>query len=670
MAISSQNLNLDQNFKVLLNLGFVGDLSDGQLLERFTNRQGSMAEAAFTVLVRRHGPMVFRVCRTILDDLNDAEDAVQATFLVLVRQAGLVRKRESIASWLHGTASRVARRARADAYRRHVRERRAAKPEAIPHEVGKGLDEGCPELHEEIARLPEIYRAPIVLCYLEGLTTEAAARRLNSTQGTILCRLSRARERLRIRLGRRGMSLPAGLTIAGLVSSHASAAIPTSLVASTVQSALRFATGGTAATAVGIVSIRGLASTIFRFRTTLMTKLTLLGAVLLGGSVVVVAPYGLMPRSQAVSRTGDERPRDAKPGESRVVEAVEAKGVVQTWTDAAMVLAFSPDAKTVAAGCGDSTVKLYDVPSGRLRATLEWPTLLPRSVAFSPDGRMLLAVGDGNNVCLWNPLTGELRRKLTGFDGAGRAHIQVNSGVFSPDGKRILVGGGSSDQGEVKLMDVESGLLIWSHTLPDDPVMGVAFAPDGATVAIAQIPIKKKWDVEVRDASTGELVRILRMKDGSAYNLDFSRDGMKLVCGGGRRGEDGKPVGQTTIWDYRSGNVLRSLDGPSHGGAMAVFSPDGRTVAAGGTGPVVETSAPTGWKVVSEVILWNSETNASVWKKLGGLGAVTSLAFSPDGNLLACCDNERLVLRNTKTGELVQTLARTKQVDRPARPQK
>jgi RNA polymerase sigma factor (sigma-70 family) len=199
----------------LFSLGAVGEWSDGQLLGRFLAREDpAESEAAFTVLVERHGAMVLRVCERVLGDSHDAQDAFQATFLLMVRRASTIRSRESVGDWLFRIARRVAMRACANAARRrhHLEalmvERRSssgAKAAAIPH--GADLDYGS--LIAEVDRLPERFRVPIVLHYFEGLSTEATARRLGCARGTVLSRLSRARDRLRSRLARRGLSLDA-----------------------------------------------------------------------------------------------------------------------------------------------------------------------------------------------------------------------------------------------------------------------------------------------------------------------------------------------------------------------------------------------------------------------------------------------------------------------------
>jgi RNA polymerase sigma factor (sigma-70 family) len=200
-----------RHLHTVLTVGAIGALADGPLLERFrAGRDDADSSAAFAALVERHGPMVLRVCRDILHDLHDAEDASQATFLILAKKRGSIRRVDSLASWLFGVALRVSAKARAEAARRRASERRGSEMKA--RAGGEAGREGpWPELYEELDRLPEKYRAPIVLCHLEGLTNEQAASHLGLPVRTIQRRLAEGRERLRPRLVRRGLEPAVGL---------------------------------------------------------------------------------------------------------------------------------------------------------------------------------------------------------------------------------------------------------------------------------------------------------------------------------------------------------------------------------------------------------------------------------------------------------------------------
>jgi RNA polymerase sigma factor (sigma-70 family) len=227
-----------RELQTLFEFGRIGDCTDDQLLDQFRRGAGPAAEMAFATLVQRHGPMVLRVCRSTLNDEHDAQDAFQATFLVLVNGAGAVRDRSSIASWLYGVALRVASRARVRVAKRRAHERAAAalSVESRP-EAGAGpLPDRC-VLHEEIRRLPEKYRSIILLCYFDGLTQEQAAQQLGWPAGTVRGRLFRAREILRSRLSRRGLAVTGGALLAGLLPQDA-LAVPTALVDATARAAV------------------------------------------------------------------------------------------------------------------------------------------------------------------------------------------------------------------------------------------------------------------------------------------------------------------------------------------------------------------------------------------------------------------------------------------------
>src|SRR4051794_4156018 len=195
----------DGYFRTLFAAGTTAGLSDAQLLERVVTASAAAraAEAAFEAIVARHGPMILGVCRRALDDPRDVEDAFQATFLMLVREAGTVHVEDSLGRWLYGVARRVARRARLNAQRRRTREsaHEVGEPVVPPPDAERA--ELLAVLDDELGRLPEKYRAPLVLCYLEGLTHPEAARQLRWPIGTVKGRLAHARKLLRTRLTRR-----------------------------------------------------------------------------------------------------------------------------------------------------------------------------------------------------------------------------------------------------------------------------------------------------------------------------------------------------------------------------------------------------------------------------------------------------------------------------------
>jgi RNA polymerase sigma factor (sigma-70 family) len=243
--------------------GTTTGLSEGQLLRRFVARRD---ESAFSTLVSRHGPMVLGVCRRVLGTLPDADDAFQATFLVLLRRATALRDAYSLGPWLYGVAWRVASRARPASARRRVEEGKAAtaRPEGAEPDCSADERELRTVLDEEINRLPEKYRRPIVLCYVEGLTQEAAARQLGWKTGVLRGRLDRARLRLRGRLARRGLAPAASLALAELLGPSAKAAVPAALLTATLAVAGRDLTVGEVFGTVVVSSAVKLAGDVLR----------------------------------------------------------------------------------------------------------------------------------------------------------------------------------------------------------------------------------------------------------------------------------------------------------------------------------------------------------------------------------------------------------------------
>jgi RNA polymerase sigma factor (sigma-70 family) len=248
--------------------------SDRQLVEQFLAGSG---EAVFKAIVRRHGPMVYRVCWRVLRQEQDAEDAFQATFLVLAQRVRTLRKRASLASWLHGVAHRAALKAKAEATARRRHEQQATQSSAgPPDEVTWGELRGL--LDSELARFPERWRLPLVLCYLEGRTQDEAAKQLGWSERTLRRRLEEARAALGRRLTRRGVAWTAALSALLLSNCLASAALPPALVGSTAEVAARIATGH-AARAIVSAKVAALAEGVTK--PMLMTKIQIATSALL-----------------------------------------------------------------------------------------------------------------------------------------------------------------------------------------------------------------------------------------------------------------------------------------------------------------------------------------------------------------------------------------------------
>jgi RNA polymerase sigma factor (sigma-70 family) len=318
----------------LFDAGAVGSRSDSELLDRFLAGRADEAELVFAALVERHGPMVLATCRRVLRDEHAAQDAFQATFLVLARRAGSIGRRERLGAWLHGVASRTARKARATAARRARHERARAESTAegrLPADDGADLRAA---LEEEIARLPEKYRAPVVLCHLEGLSRERASLQLRCPESTVRVRLMRARERLRDGLARRGFAVG---TLGFQVSPPP---IPDGLVGPTARGAVAFASGVSGADRAIPARVlhlaRGVLSSMrwHRFATLapaglLVGALAASGAALAARGVAAPVPAGPDP---VRARAAEDGPRWTKSLPGGVT--VELVGVgVRTWPE-------------------------------------------------------------------------------------------------------------------------------------------------------------------------------------------------------------------------------------------------------------------------------------------------------------------------------------------------
>jgi RNA polymerase sigma factor (sigma-70 family) len=288
MATSQTNRIIEQLRHVLLR--DEGGMTDAQLLERFITRRD---DAAFAALVRRHGPMVFGACRRLVHTHHDAEDAFQATFLILARKAASIQPPGMVANWLYGVAYHTALKARVARAKRHVKEKQVAimpEPVAVPEEeLWRDLK---PLLDRELNRLPDKYRAAIVICEIEGKTRKEAARQLGWPEGTVASRLIRGRTLLARRLAGQGLILSAGSLAMTLSAKEALATVPPALIQCTTKAVGLLAAGNTAA---GAVSVQVAMLTEGVLKTMLLAKLKATTAALLIGAVACLG-FGVSAR--------------------------------------------------------------------------------------------------------------------------------------------------------------------------------------------------------------------------------------------------------------------------------------------------------------------------------------------------------------------------------------
>jgi RNA polymerase sigma factor (sigma-70 family) len=281
-------------------------LTDGQLLEHFIRHRDA---AAFEALLRRHGPMVLGVCRRVLGNVHDAEDAFQATFLVLARKAASVSPRELVGNWLYGVAHTTAIRARAATARRRNRERQVPtmpEPKAVRPDPWGDL---LPVLDEELAGLPARYRMPIVLCDLEGRLRKEVARHLAIPEGTLSSRLTTGRRLLAKRLARHGLAVSGGALAAWLAQITASACVPAVVLSAMIKTVTLLAAGN-AATA-GMISAKVAALTEGVLKTMVLNKFKTVTMLLVVGSLVAVGGGVLAHHAAQAPQTKVEKGTDA-----------------------------------------------------------------------------------------------------------------------------------------------------------------------------------------------------------------------------------------------------------------------------------------------------------------------------------------------------------------------
>jgi RNA polymerase sigma factor (sigma-70 family) len=528
------------------------DLSDAELLERFRGRR---EETAFALLLQRHGPMVLGVCGRILGNLHDAEDAFQATFLVLARNAPAVRQSQSLASWLYGVAQRVATKARKQAASRRRREQQVAAmapTEAIDEPTWQELR---PILDEELAALPERYRAPLVLRYLQDKTCEQVAQELGVARATVSGRLKRGLQLLRHRFAERGLELTAAL-LAVVLGQKATATVPALLTLTTVRSATLLVSGPAPAT--GLVSARalGLAQGVTMSPTLNKAKIAAL-LLLLAGALTATA-VALLQRSADPSAreawplaeppAGAADPQDAL-NPPLVLSAREATAWPMKKQPA--FLALTPARNTLTAVSPSGEITSWNLATGQPGE----PRQLPggKVIGLSPDGSVA-ATATGNDVTLVEATTG---RTMAGLRTAGVPPPEANPvakygvtqpEVFHPDRAFIAP--------DNRTVAVRCGcnLEVWALAggrpqrlatpQQEGPFKAAAFSPDASRLAYLGWNLDEGlsvWDLSARKR-TVHVPPPINMGDPRRPNtpasvvsmetVTFTPDGKTVVVGG------------------------------------------------------------------------------------------------------------------------------------------
>jgi RNA polymerase sigma factor (sigma-70 family) len=616
--------SVSHDLDALFRLGVVGGVSDEQLLERFAAQTESDSEIAFDAIVRRHGPMVMGVCRRSLGNHHDAEDAFQATFIVLAMRAGAVRKRQSLGPWLHGVAARICQRARL------VNRRRQETP--IPagdliEDRGQGpaLADLNRVLDEELRQLPDKYRLPVVLCYLEGRAQEEAARELGWTKGTVSGRLARAKEVLQRRLIRRGLAPAVALSAASLLSesASASASVGAPLLASTVRTATLASfsglkAGSTTAEVGNLVRLAVRALALGR-----IAKMTAV-VFLFGIGASAIATQALSPPWQAWQNIANTKakvtggrnaiqrgPRLDRFGDVLPPDIKTRLGTTQRRHTARVVgVAFSDEDNTAVTAQADGLVRFWDVEIGRQLRSIDVTaatiagTKSVRQIAVSRDGKHIAAAGFVREAGTGRPVDTVWIVNLR--DGRPLRTIDSKTTglqclAYSPDGTTIATG---ASAGEVKLWDIATGDCRKTITLAQNQlVFAVSFSADEKILAANQGD-----GVTLCDLQSGDK-KLLTIPSIAGFTPHFSDDGRYLAIG--------KLGAESVIWDRQSSLQQHTVRGFALG-----FSPDGRSL-------LVARSDE------GAISLINAETGDEQWKTvLGSAMQYGGLTFTSDGKTI------------------------------------
>lgn len=635
-----------------------GDLSDGQLLARFVHQREGDALAA---LVRRHGPLVWGVCRRALSH-HDAEDAFQATFLVLVRKAASVRPPDMVANWLYGVARQTARKAHAMASRRRGREKQVA---TMPEPATIERDNGSQFVEEELAHLPAKYRVAIILCDLEGRTRKEAARQLNCPEGTLAGRLRRGRALLAGRLERRGVLLGGATLTVLLAENVASAAVPDAVVEATVKTLNGVAAGGEATDVSAAVArlCEGVLQDMLLGKLKVPVVLTV---VLVAVACWTGLSRAVVPARATTIGVGALRPSRTSARAQPSVQDIAVE------TDQIEGLAISPDSQLLA-GCGmDKKVRIWDLRTNELKLTLDDPKAMLRTIAFSPDGMALAAAGDDGAVTVWEMPGGKLRTVLPDE----RAFI--NGLQFLP-GDRLAVAYNRDAKAQarkcqIKIWDIQAKT---SETLyeQDGSAYSLARSPDGKYLAATLNGDEGKSFNGLKVWSLAD--RRMAWEQSAAEDfmttVVFAPDSKTVAVGGGHaielefRGQKAyRTEGRLWLFDVVARKQLWMRPEEGNGTYRAIaFTADGAGVLTGSSGrekEAVFANGARGTKIVSELRRWNVTTGLVAWNVEGELGWFSSVVAAPDGKTFFGADGEQLMLFDPDNGFMRQSLMKWKHV--------